>query len=196
MSQIIGRVLRASTMGFAGAIRLPEPDVPTFGMFCRADAQRGQARLYGLIYDISVDDDMFARQVATAEGLSPAHIADQQRNRQVPVEYSVLCVGYRNGSGINHALPPQPPMPLDPIHTCTPEEIRTFSTGFDYFGLVLNTAEVPGDELLAAALKQAAGAQPEHERTGFLRDCGRELARLLSHDLHRLENLLKRIKPG
>lgn len=195
MTQIIGRVLRSSTMGFAGAIRLPEPDLPTFGMFCRADVQRGQAQVYGLIYNISVDDDMFARQVATAEGLTPAHIADQQRNRQVPVEYSVLAVGYRNGDGTHHTLPPQPPMPLDPIHACAPDEIRAFSTGFGYFHLILNTAEVPGDELLAAALKRAAGVQPEHERAEFLRDCGRELARLLSRDLYRLENLLKRIKP-
>jgi len=217
--RLIGRVLRASTLGFCGAMKLPEPDVPTFGMFCKAAAQRGQSEIFGLIYNIHVDDDLFARQVATVENPSAADIADIQKNRQVPVEYDVLAVGYRNavgtavsllraagtsqlpsqqqwsGRGVIHSLPPQPPMTLDPIYACTPEDIRAFTARFDFFRMALNSIEVPGDELLAAAVRSAATAQPDQDRGDYLREAGRELARLLARDLSRLENLLKRIQP-
>ncbi|MBI4772342.1 MAG: hypothetical protein HY784_18435 [Chloroflexi bacterium] len=198
--RLIGRVLRASTLGFAGAIRLPEPDIPTFGAYCKAAVQRGQAEVLGLIYNIHVDDDLFARQVATAEALTPAQIADHQQNRQVPVEFDVLSVGYRDGGDSRqwrnyHALPPQPPMTLDPIYACAPADIRAFTAGSDFFRIVLNSVEVPADELLAAAIRGAAEAQPAQDRSDYLREAGRELARLLARDLGRLENLLKRIRP-
>jgi len=213
--RLIGRVLRASTLGFCGAMKLPEPDVPTFGMFCKAAAQRGQSEIFGLIYNIHVDDDLFARQVATVENPSAADIADIQKNRQVPVEYDVLAVGYRNAvetavvgtalelpsqpqwsrRGVIHSLPPQPPMTLDPIYACTPEDIRAFTARFDFFRMALNSIEVPGDELLAAAVRSAATAQPDQDRGDYLREAGRELARLLARDLSRLENLLKRSQP-
>ena len=218
--RLIGRVLRASTLGFCGAMKLPEPDVPTFGMFCKAAAQRGQSEIFGLIYNIHVDDDLFARQVATVENPSAADIADIQKNRQVPVEYDVLAVGYRTATavgwapvgtavqlpsqqssqgyrqGVVHSLPPQPPMTLDPIYACSPEDIRMFTARFDFFRMALNSIEVPGDELLAAAVRSAAEAQPAQDRGDFLHEAGREVARLLARDLGRLENLLKRMGPA
>jgi hypothetical protein len=60
---------------------------------------------------------------------------------------------------------------------------------------VLNTSEVPTEELLAAALKLAAEARPANERRDFLVMAGRRLAQLLSHDLTRLNHLLRLIKP-
>jgi len=193
-SQIIGRVLRSSTLGFAGACRLPEPDVPTFGMFAKAPIQRGTAEVIGLVYDVNIDDDLFARQVAVAEGLDETKIADQQKNRQVPVEFSVLAVGSKNRSGFSQTLPPQPPMTLEPIHKCAPDEIRAFTASLDFIRLVLAAVEVPADELLAAALKAAAEAQPASDREEFLVAAGRECARLLSRDLLRLDNLVRRLK--
>lgn len=195
MTDVIGRVLRASTRGFVGALRLPPPDIPTFGAFCRVGVQQGRSQVYGIIYDIRVDDDLFARQVATADDPPAAQIADHRHNRQVPVEYSVLSVGYRQGDGIRQVLPPQPPMPLDLIVRCTPAEVAAFCAIFDYFRLVLGAVEVPADELLAAAIRGAAAVQPAGESAAFLRDCGRQLARQLSNDGLRLESLLERIRP-
>ena len=86
-------------------------------------------------------------------------------------------------------------MTLDPIYACTPEDIRAFTARFDFFRMALNSIEVPGDELLAAAVRSAATAQPDQDRADYLREAGRELARLLARDLSRLENLLKRIQP-
>jgi hypothetical protein len=92
-------------------------------------------------------------------------------------------------------LPPQPPITLDKVHYCSDEEILAFTERFDYLRLILNAADIPTDELIAAALQRAAAVRPPEERTRFLREAGRELARLLSGDLARLENLLRRIRP-
>jgi hypothetical protein len=112
----------------------------------------------------------------------------------VPVEASVLAVGYRSGADFYHALPPQPPITLDQISQCTPEEVRTFNARLDYLGLILAAPDVPADELLAAALRNAAAALPAAERRAFLTRAGQECARLLCRDLVRLENLLRKIK--
>lgn len=193
-SKIIGRVLRSSTVGFAGACRLPEPDVPTFGGYVCAAIQRGTAKVVGLVYNVNIDDDLFARQLAVADDLSETYIADQQQNRQVPVEFSVLAIGYQSATGYIQSLPPQPPVTLDPVYVCDAEEIRAFTAAFDFFRLVLATMEVPSDELLTAALRSAAAARPPAERRDFLIDAGRECARLLSRDLLRLDNLIRRLK--
>ncbi|MEW6566870.1 MAG: hypothetical protein AB1449_01650 [Chloroflexota bacterium] len=191
----IGRVTRCSTLGFVGAVRLPEPDLPAFGWFCQVEAQHGQSQVIGVIYDISVEDDAFARQLATAEGLTPEQLQDTQANRQVPVEFSALAVGYRNGDRISHALPPQPPATLAEIHPLAAEAVRQFTERLDFLSLILAAPEVPVDELLAAALRQAAEARPEGERRRFLVQAGRECARLLGSDLTRLEKVVRSLRP-
>jgi hypothetical protein len=192
---LIGRVTRSSTLGYTGAVRLPEPDVPVFGSYCQAEAQRGQSQVIGLIYNLSIEDDAFARQVATAQSLTPEQLADTQINRQVPIEFSALTIGYREGDEFHYTLPPQPPMTLAPIQTLPSESVRAFSRRLDFLPLILNAPEIPIDELVAAALRLAAVARPESERRPFLVEAGRECARLLAHDLTRLENLLRNLRP-
>lgn len=192
--EIIGRVTRCSTLGFVGALRLPEPDLPAFGLFCQVEAQQGQSQVIGVVYDISVEDDAFARQLATAESLTPEQLQDTQANRQVPVEFRALAVGYCNGSEIHHSLPPQPPATLAEIRPLTPQEVRQFTERLDFLSLILATPEVPADSLLAAALRQAAAARPEGERRRFLIEAGRECARLLGHDLARLETIVRGLR--
>jgi hypothetical protein len=190
----IGRVTRSSTRGFVGAVRLPEPEIPIFGAFCLAEAQRGRSSVIGLIYDISIEDDAFARQVATAEGLSPEQLADARYNRQVPVEFSALAVGFRLADGFRYSLPPQPPLTMAPIYSLSPSEIRSFSDTVEWIPLVLGAPEIPADDLIAASLRLAAEARSDPDRQVFLVTAGRECARLLSHDLGRLDNLLRTLR--
>jgi hypothetical protein len=190
----IGRLLRSSTTGFVFGCLVPEPEVPRFGDFVKAPAQRKQTEVIGLVYDISIEDDPFVRQMVATPDLDEAYIQDQRVNRQVPVEACALAVGYRNGADFLHALPPQPPITLDPISPCTREEVCAFNARLDYLGLILAAPDVPTDELVAAALRNAAEALPAEERRAFLTRAGQECARLLCRDLVRLENLLRKIK--
>ena len=191
----VGRVLRASTRGFAVGCRVMREHIPAFGALVSCAPPVGDGAIYGLIYDVSVQDDPFVRQLVTAD-LPEGVLRDQRENRQVPIEVSVLAVGYGDSETVYHCLPPQPPVALDWLHQCAPDEVVAFTARFDYFRLVLDAREVPADELLAQSLRLAAAARPEPERTEFLVEAGRELARLLGGDLARLEGLLRRIRPA
>lgn len=191
----IGRLLRSSTTGYVFGCSVPEPEVPLFGMFVKAPAQQGQTEAIGLIYNIAIEDDPFVRQMVATPDLPEAYIQDQRLNRQVPIEVSVLAVGYRNGDRFVQALPPQPPITLDRISACSEAEVCQFTERLDYVRLILNAPDAPADELIAAAVERAAECRSPEDRPRFLREAGKELARLLSRDLVRLENLLRRIKP-
>ena len=192
----IGRLLRSSTTGYVFGCSVPEPDVPRFGDFVKAPAQRGRTNVIGLIYDIVIEDDPFVRQMVATPDLDEAYILDQRQNRQVPIEVAVLSIGYYAGANrIQCGLPPQPPVTLDSIRPCSPAELLDCTSSFDYLRLIMNAAEAPADELMVVSLRNAAAARAPEDRTPFLRQAGRELARLMSRDLPRLENLLRRIRP-
>ena len=194
--QLIGRVLRASTIGYACGTRSSDIEAPAFGAFVETRSRNGSdAGIIGLIYAISIDDDPLVRQLIMANNINTATLRDQRENRMVPVEISVVNVGYIANGQIHHTLPPRPPMSLDPVFLCSDAVIRDFTEGVDFFRLVLSTSEVPTEELLAAALKYAAQARPTHEQRDFLIRAGQRLAQLLSYDLPRLNHLLRLIKP-
>jgi len=191
----VGRVLRAGTRGFVIGCAVMQPDIPAFGSFVWAEGVTSGSAIYGLIYDVSVEDDPFVRRFVGAD-LPEEVVRDQRENRQIPIEVSVLAVGCSEGNDRNtvrHSLPAQPPVTLDWLYQCSDEEVRAFTARFDYFRLVLEAREVPMDELLAASLRVAAAAREGHERETFLIEAGRELARLLAGDPVRLEGLLRRL---
>jgi len=191
----VGRVLRAGTRGFVIGCTVLRPDIPAFGSLVRAEGRVPGSTIYGLIYDVSLEDDAFVRHFIGANPTEEV-VQDQRQNRQVPIEVSVLSLGCSDGENIRHRLPAQPPVTLDWLYQCTGEEVRAFTARFDYFRLVLEAREAPADELLAASLRAAAAARPEDEREMFLVQAGRELARLLAGDPVRLEGLLRRLRDG
>lgn len=193
----VGRVLRASTRGFACGTQSSKVDHRhDFGAFVNAPIANDQSTIViGLIYAVEIKDDMLVNELVMAEAVNSSVLRDQRENRMVPMEISVLNVGYRNGHGVVHSLPPRPPMSLSVVDLCTADAVFEFTQRYDFFPLVLNAAEVPSDDLLAAAIRYASWAYPEDRRYDFLVRCGRELARQLSHDLKRLEHVLALIRP-
>ncbi len=94
-------------------------------------------------------------------------------------EFSALVVGHRQGDRLCQYLPPQPARIHAFVHLCSPEEVREFGQSFGFLNLLVNARlEVPAEELIAAALRQMAGAQAD--RHAFLVAAGKELAVLLS----------------
>ncbi len=190
----IGRMLRSDTTGFTFGCLLPEPEVPLFGDFVKAPAQQGLTEIIGVIHNIVIEDDLFVRQLIAAPDLPDAYIQDQRRNRQIPIEVSVLSVGYSSGNNMMQGLPPQPPVTLDYIKRCSKNDMVAFTDRQHYLALILNSKETPVDELIVAALQRASRARPIEDRALFLIQAGKELARLLSDDLSKLDSILRRIQ--
>jgi hypothetical protein len=193
-THFIGRVTRCSTRGYVGALRAPEPELPIFGGFCKAGAQQGKSSVIGVIYNISIEDDELTRQMAASERSIEEELADQQYLRQVPVEYSVLSIGYQVNNDFIYSLPPQPPLSLTAIEVMTNEEILNFTQQLDFIPLILSSENLPVDDLLAASLRNAASVRHGLEQKTFLIQAGKYCARLLSNDLNRLDNVLRNLK--
>ena len=148
--------------------------------------------VYGLIYDIRIDDDGIVRQLVTAEKVDANVVADNRINRNVPIEVSVLTVGYQQNGTIRHLLPPRPPLSLDVIYQCSPKELCDF-TGhgrFGYFRHILRTQDAPIGELIAAHLEQASAAHAQSGSPQWTEAATRELITLLRDDYPALMGVL------
>lgn len=179
----IGRLLRAGTAGFVVGCRVSQIDAPSFGALVKVKLD-GDYQVYGLITDIHIDDDGLVRQLVTAEEVAESVIADNRVNRNVPLELSVLTLGYRMDGKISHLLPPRPPLSLDVIYLCNAEEVRQF-TGvgrYGYFRHLLRAADLPVGELLAAHLQQAGQAHAEVGDIEWKNRATQELITLLRDD--------------
>lgn len=192
----IGRILRASTIHFTAGCRVTELESPSFGAMVKALPLDGREAIYGIIYDLHIQDDPLVRQLIVVQDVPPETIEDQRHHRRVPVEMEIIVVGHQMDGQPQHRLPPRPPISLDPVYLCDDGEVRAFTRRLDFIRLLLDSREVPADELLLSCLRLAAQARPEAERRPFLLEAGRELARLMSGDLVRLEALLGRLDPG
>lgn len=190
----IGRLLRAGTTGFVVGCRIDQFSLPSFGDLVRVPLDRGY-QVFGLIYDMHVDDDGLVRQLVTSEGIDEAIIQDNRVNRNVPIEMSVLSVGYQQDKRIYHLLPPRPPLSLDVIFGCNPDEVCAFSTAgrFGYFRHILKARDLPVGELLAAHLQKAQRAHVQNGNHTWANSAIQELITLLRDDYAVLMSLLSAV---
>jgi len=190
-------VLRASTTGFDCGTRSNRiDDRHSFGAFVKVPvSDDGQIQAVGVIHTIRIDDDPLARELVMASSIDSMVLMDQRDNRMVPVEICAVNVGYKYGGVFVQTLPPRPPLSLSEVSLCDAAEVYEFTQDCDYFQLILGAADVPRDELMAAALRYASYAYPESERYDFMVKCGRRLANLLANDLKRLAHVLTLIRP-
>ena len=152
-NQEIGRVLRASTTGFVAGCQVAQLALPAFGCLVKAHPVDEREAIYGLIYDMHIDDDPLIRRLVLADNPPETVINDQRRNRLLPVEMSILAVGYRLDGRVYHGLPPRPPLNLDPVELCIDsKEVIEFTERLGYLRLVLRAAgsNVPVEPLLVA----------------------------------------------
>lgn len=186
-----GRLLRAGTNGFVVGCRVTEPEMPEFGALVRVPLAQAY-QVYGMIYDIHIEDDGLVRQLVTTETVDQAVIADNRFNRNVPIEMSVLAVGYAQDGEIRHLLPPRPPLSLDEIYVCDAAELCRFtgSGRFGYLRHILRASDLPVGELLAAHLEQAHAAQQTAGDPGWTTRATQELITLLRDDYPTLMSVL------
>ena len=186
-----GKLLRAGTTGFVFGCRINQLDAPSFADLVSAELGNG-IQVFGLITDIHIDDDGLIRQLVTTENISPEVIEDNKVNRNIPLEISVLSVGYKQAGHVSHLLPPRPPLSLDTVWQCSHEEITAFTSPerFGYLRHILNNKDLPTAELIACHLKQAQAAHASMGNPGWIQAASQELITLLRDDYPLLMNVL------
>jgi hypothetical protein len=187
----IGRLLRASTSACVVGCRPNQASMPSFGSLVRIPLEAGY-QIYGLIYDIHIDDDGLVRQLVTAEEVGEEVLADNRVNRNVPVEFSVLHAGYQLNGRLSHLLPPRPPLSLDAIYPCDDREVVRFTSAgrFGYFRHILRASDLPIGELLAAHVQQAAASHSAAGEADWQNRAVQELITLLRDDYPTLMSVL------
>jgi len=189
----IGHLLRAGTSGFVAGCSVSQLEAPAttnmaFGALVRAPLEEDYS-VYGLITDIHIDEDGLVRQLVTAENVSQEVIRDNRERRIVPVEMSVLTVGYEQNGKVSHLLPPRPPLSLDVIHLCSDAELVKFTSAgrFGYFRHVLQAKDIPIGEVLAAHILEV---KLKTKNVKWVEEAVQELITLLRDDYPTLMSVL------
>ncbi len=184
----IGRLLRAGTTGFVAGCRVSQWTVPAFGALVRAPLSENY-QVYGIIHDIHIDDDGLVRQLVTANNVSDDIMRDNRENRIVPVEMSVLAVGYEQDGKIHHLLPPRPPLSLDVIYLCDDTDLVRFTSAgrFGYFRHILRSQDIPVGEVITAHIQQAQSA---HKDKAWKDNAIQEVIALMRDDYPMLMSVL------
>ena len=184
----IGHLLHSSTSQFVAGCSVSQLEAPIFGALVRAPLDQDYG-VYGLIHDIHIDDDGLVRQLVTAGNVSPEVMHDNRERRIVPVEMSVLAVGFEQNGKVSHLLPPRPPLSLDVIYLCSDAELAKFTGAghFGYFRHILQAKDIPVGELLAAHILEVKNRTANAR---WVEQATQELITLLRDDYPTLMSVL------
>lgn len=186
----IGKLLRADNSQFVAGCRVRELETPAFGSLVRASLE-DQTDVYGLITNISINDDGLVRQLVSGVSIPGEYTADNRYNRNLPVEIHVLTIGYGSDGQIHHQLPPRPPLSLDQLFLCDSEEVARFTShGYAYLRHILRLVDLPVEELLVAHLSQARRVQDSLGNPNWYEAACQRLIVLLRDDYPRLTQVL------
>ena len=190
----IGEVIEVSSAEFAAqCYKLDQP--PSLGSLVKALHRTDE--IYGVVYNMETHSfEPGRRVIARGENLEAEEEifkANPQLSRLLTTDFRVLVVGYAEGRSRHQYLPPKSASIHSFVYICQPEEIRAFMQSLDFLSLILNARiPIPVDEVAGACLRYASQVHPDPN--AFLVKAGKELARMLSGDVQRLNSLLKRLK--
>ncbi len=195
--EVVGRVLRASTRGYVCGTHSTRLDGRhDFGAFVKAPIANDESIIaLGVIYAIEIKDDLLINELVMAEAVDPNVLRDQRENRMIPVEVSVLNIGYTDGRSFIHSIPPRPPMSLSQVMLCSQEDVLQFTRKLDFLRLILQASEVPSEALIGAAVRYSSYAYEATEQEAFLIRAGQHLAKTIGDDTRRLSAILGLLHP-
>ena len=187
-----GRLLRSNTRGCVVGCHVSQ-QIPSFGSLVYIPTETG--RIYGLIHDIHIDDDGLVRQLAAASDVPNEVILDNRTNRNVPVEMSILFIGYAHGKNIFHLLPPRPPLSLDEMYICDADDLRKFTSAgkLGYFRHILSNLDIPTGDLLSVHIQAAKSAHDAGGDPNWANQAIQEVIILLRDNHEMMTNVLAAI---
>jgi hypothetical protein len=193
----LGEVIETSTTGFvAESERLHE--LPELGTLVRVRGAHDTQALYGVVafgQTGGLDTSRRAIRRGTDGFLDDAIYAQHPELEYVlRTLFAVAAVGYRDGLGYHHTLPPRPAPLHYSVHACAPEEVRAFTAEPRYFSALLDyQGPVPAEQLLAGHLRWLD--HQLNDNHAWLTDATRRLARLMKRDYDRLVVILDAVDP-
>ena len=178
----IGRMLSANSRECVVSSLTPQNEIPPFGSMLRIPLGKDQPEIYGIVTDITLEEDGFLRQIAGTADLAEEVIRDARENRNVPIVLRTAFLGYTEGDRVLHLLPPRPPVTLTEIYPCSAREICEFTRKLGYLRLLMDVTNLPAGELLAVHLKDTAKAHVQYGDNDWAQRAVEEVMDLLGGD--------------
>ncbi|MCX6055847.1 MAG: hypothetical protein NTZ74_13230 [Chloroflexi bacterium] len=190
----IGHLLRANTSGCTIGCKVATQDAPIFGQMVRIPLEKG-IQIFGLVYEIHIDDDGLVRQLVSAPDISEEVIADNRTNRNMPIEMSVVFIGWEQGQTLWQTRVPRPPLSLDQIFLCADSEVVSFTSNgkFGYLRSLMRNEDLPITDLLTAHFYQAMNAHTKMASGLNVEKALREVISLAKDDYPQLMDVLSTI---
>jgi hypothetical protein len=189
MEEYIGEVIESSTVQLIAESRELH-GAPPFGSFIRVDSK---LLVFGVVFNVythSVEQNR--RPTAYGKTEEELRLEQPQIFELLKTEFQAVIVGYQDGmNGPKQLLPPQPPRIHQFVYQCRPEEVRRFTSSWDYLRTILSVPKIPTDELLIAAVRNALSVR--YGETWYLVQTGKEISRLIRNDYDRLSSIIRRI---
>lgn len=189
MEEYIGEVIESSTVQLIAESRELH-GAPSFGSFIRVDSK---PLVFGVVFNVythSVEQNR--RPTAYGKTEEELRLEQPQIFELLKTEFQAVIVGYQDGrNDPKQLLPPQPPRIHQFVYQCRPEEVRRFTSSWDYFRTILSVPKIPTDELLIAVVRNALSVR--YGETWYLVQTGKEISRLIRNDYDRLSSIIRRI---
>jgi hypothetical protein len=187
--EIIGQVVAADIASFT-AQTLELQGAPPLGSLVKTDGP-----IYAVVSNACTESVEGRRPVAhpsSETNLESFLDSNPHLRHLLRTTFEAVVVGHGHGPALYHYLPPSTAPIFAPVRLCPQEEVARFSDSLDFLKLLFSAA-ANSDEVAAACLRLASAAHPD--RHAFLVAAGKELARLLANEPHRLTAILRRIRP-
>ncbi|MBK9622511.1 MAG: hypothetical protein IPO31_25280 [Candidatus Obscuribacter sp.] len=194
---VIAEVLSSSIVAFS-AEAVKQAKKPSFGSFVRVESSENNLAIYAVVLDVVTNPPDAVHRPA-ALGLTRERLKAEQPHifALLKTEIKACIIGYSQNSNVYLHLPPQPPDVHDFVYGATNDQVIALTGDFDFLRLLIATpSSIPPDELIAAAVREAAKARSSKvESDAYLLQAGRALSQLLRSDYERMISVVRKIKP-
>ena len=184
----IGEVVESSTAEFVAESRVIHC-APPFGSFVRVPSD---VTIFGLVFNV-VTRSIEPNRRPSAYGMTEEELRYEQPQifELLRTEFHAFTVGYSDESKVKQILPPSPPPIHSFVYLCSDEEIRDFTSNYDFLRTLVGNSKTPPDELIIAAVRNTLRVRGEDGR--YVVQVGKELSKLIRDDYDRLSSMLRRI---
>lgn len=193
MSAKIAEVIEASTGEFAAECYELEA-APPLGSLVRVG---DSIVIYGVVRQVATESiDPGRRPIARGReesDVEEVYRKHPQLARLLRTTFHAVVLGHRQGDKLRYYLPAHPARIHGFVYPCSQEELCQFTQSLYFLDVLVRASlDATADDVLAAFLRQAAGAHQDGH--SFLVKAGKELALLLGGEPNRLNAILRRLK--
>lgn len=201
MDDAIGEVLTSTITGLVAECwptgddnEVCRTNTPRFGSYMRVESLEDEAiNIFAVVFDVVTGpQDNMHKPHAMRLTRQQLRLEQPQIFALLKTEMHAAIIGFEQNGVYHTGLPPHPPLVHEFVYQATAAEIVALTEDLDFVRLVARISAVPTDELIGAAIREAANARGGDYP--YLLRAGQSLAQTFRDDYERLSSMLRKIR--